>query len=113
MPRTVLGSRWREIPLVVRLLMLPSRPDPVEHCETCGATWERDEGPECRWCRQAEENQRRWQAELVLEPPNVDPDDITYDGVMTGWAERLAVAVEAGLIDRRKAEAAWKRATRT
>lgn len=106
-----LGSGWRRVPLLVRALMLPSGGPALQTCPACGATW-LGEWPDCRWCADAEANQRRWQAELVLQPPDVDPDDITYDGVMTGWADRLAVAVEAGLIDRRKAEAAWERATR-
>lgn len=83
----------------------------LNRCVTCGASWERHEGDECRWCAEALENMRRWQAETVLQPPDIDRDDITYDDVMRGWAERLANAVTAELIPRTKAEAAWKRAT--
>lgn len=111
MSRVQLGSRWREIPLIVRALMLPST-DQLITCDDCGAAWWPHEGfpDECKWCTEALENQRRWQAELVLTPPDIDPQDATFDGVMQGWAERLAVAVEAELITRHQAETAWGRA---
>lgn len=83
-----------------------------QRCDACGAQWDRQEGDECRWCADLLQNMQQWHAEQSLQAPDVDPDDITYDGVMRGWAERLAVAVEAGLITRQKAETAWKRATR-
>lgn len=82
-----------------------------ERCDDCGAMWEGDGGDECGWCAEALERQRQWHAEQMLQAPEVDPDDIRYDGVMQGWAERLAVAVGAELITRQQAERAWKRAT--
>lgn len=78
-------------------------------CGECGATWHGYAEDECDWCAAAEERQRRWQAEMVLTAPDVDPEDIAFDGATRGWADRLAVAVEAELITREQAERAWRR----
>lgn len=80
-------------------------------CNCCGATWVGHAGDQCEWCERTRENVRRRQAELVLEPPDIDPDDATYVTRMTSWAQRMARAVEAEHITRKAADIAWRRAT--
>jgi hypothetical protein len=79
-------------------------------CVACGAGWVGPLGERCSWCIDAAERQRRWQAEMTLTPPEVDPADRTYDDRMKAWAQRLERAVKAGLIDRDRADRAWRRA---
>jgi len=81
-------------------------------CDTCEATWVGPEGEPCEWCRTALEHLQQWQAELTLTPPDHDPDDRNRPDALKAWAQRLAVAVEAGLVTRQQAERAWKRAVR-
>lgn len=78
-------------------------------CSACGATWTTAALSDCPWCLEAAERQRHHQAELTLTPPDVDPDDRTYDAVLRGWADRLAVAARAGVITVGQAERAWGR----
>ncbi len=79
-------------------------------CDTCGASWHTIDGDgTCNWCTTAEANQRRWQAELTLTPPNTDPDNPADDGALTAWAERLHRAVQTGLITNQQAETAIRR----
>ena len=79
-------------------------------CCRCGATWCGVAGDACGWCQRSLERQRDHQAELVLQPSDVDPDDVTMPARFEGWRRRLAVAVEAELISATKAENAWRRA---
>jgi hypothetical protein len=79
-------------------------------CDECGATWTGPIGEICPWCIEAEERQRKWQAELVLKAPEVDLDDIAYEGVMRAWRQRLKVAAGADIITERKAREVWERA---
>jgi hypothetical protein len=81
-------------------------------CDECDATWVGPIGEPCNWCATALDNMRRWQAEKVLEAPEVDPEDERYDGVMVAWGKRLRVAVEAGIITEQQARTAYERATR-
>ena len=79
-------------------------------CGACGATWVGVVGDPCTWCEDRAENQRRWQAELVLQAPLHDRDDPRRRAALEAWAQRLATAVQAGIIDRHEADRAWKRA---
>lgn len=79
-------------------------------CVRCDATWSGLAGDTCWWCQQAIQRQREHQADLVLEPPDVHPDDVTIDARFQGWRQRLAVAIDAGLITSTQAASAWRRA---
>jgi hypothetical protein len=79
-------------------------------CDKCDATWVAIIGSNCLWCQRALENMCRWQAELTLRLPDIDPDDQRYDNAMTAWAQRLARAVNAQLITEAKARLALARA---
>lgn len=76
-------------------------------CPVCAATWVGRVGDPCGWCADADARQRRYQMELTLTPPEVDPRLDAYEGAMAEWARRLARAVEVGLIDAGAARAAW------
>jgi hypothetical protein len=79
-------------------------------CSLCGATWLGRVLDRCTWCAHALVQQQAWQVRLVLQAPEVDPDDVVrYETTMRGWGERLATAVAAGLIDRNQARRAWRR----
>ena len=75
-------------------------------CCNCGATWAGIAGDPCGWCEDALERQRGYQAELLLTPPDVHPDDATYSDRMAAWAERMAVGIAAGLITEQQARRA-------
>lgn len=81
-------------------------------CNTCGATWVGHSHDPCWWCQRHLELLQTHQAELVLEPPDIDPDDSRYLTAMNAWAERLARAVAADLITDTEARNAWTKATR-
>lgn len=78
-------------------------------CNACGATWSGPAGEACGWCERSHQQLLGHQAELVLAPPEIDPDDARWDDVMQGWANRLWVAVEAGIVEQRDAENALRR----
>ena len=95
----------------------PLRPEfgPLEadlRCCCCGANWSGIPGDPCWWCRRAREIQADHQAELVLTPPDVDPDDATLEARYNAWRVRLDVAVQAGIISATRAENAWRTAVR-
>jgi len=80
------------------------RPDYGPHwadlrCCACGATWVGVPGDPCGWCTEALRIITEFQAELVCRRPDVDPAAANYDAAIVAWAERLARAVNAGLID--------------
>lgn len=81
-------------------------------CDQCGATWVGKLDAACSWCQDRHQRLLDEQAQLVLTPPDVDHDDRTYDVVMGAWLDRMAVAVEAGIIDREEARRAWERRVR-
>lgn len=88
---------------------------PLEYeltCCCCGATWTGIPGDACHWCRRAIEIQIDHQIDLLLTPPDVDPDDITFDAKIEAWAERLARGIKSGLITKQQAEAAARSADR-
>lgn len=79
-------------------------------CDRCGATWVAlYAGESCKWCIGRHERLVAEQAELVLTPPDIDGDDRNYPNAMEAWSERLARAVQAGIVERGAAEAAWNR----
>lgn len=81
-------------------------------CVACDATWTGPIGEPCSWCADARDRLVGWQADKVLDPPDVDPDDATYDNVMRGWADRLNRAVDADIITLEQGKRALDRATR-
>ena len=102
------NTTLQHIALLAAAMRAYDRVHTVTVCDTCGATWETVDGDTCNWCTTALDNQRRWQAELTLTPPdNTDPDDQRYDGIMQAWADRLETAVEAEIITAHQAERAW------
>lgn len=106
---------WRErcgIPLIGRGHMLGApRPDgwALVRCIDCGYSWFGPPGERCDNCARITDNRRKWQAELVLTPPDVDPDDRNRDARLAAWAERLARAVEVDLITEAQARRALDR----
>lgn len=78
-------------------------------CLRCQATFTGVAGAHCWWCRRAGEILLEHQADLVLAPPDVDRDEARYEGAMTAWARRLAVAVRAGIVSERQARSVWER----
>lgn len=61
-------------------------------------TWVGIVGEPCRFCVSLAEARLQWQAALVLEPPDVDPDDVNHQTRTVAWVERMAVAARAGII---------------
>lgn len=82
-------------------------------CDQCEATWVGPEGESCDWCQTALDNMRKWQAQLVLHPPEHDQDDRQRPAALQAWQQRLSVAIAAKLITREHAARAWDRATAT
>lgn len=78
-------------------------------CNACEATWVGVVGDACEWCARSYRVMIDHQVELVLAPPDVDLDDQRRSDMLAGWADRLWVAVEAGLIVRRQAEQVLQR----
>ena len=81
-------------------------------CDQCGATWTGRIGTACSWCDERIDRQWDDQRKLVLTPPDVDPDDRTYDAVTGAWVDRMAIAIEAGIISREEATRAYERGAR-
>jgi hypothetical protein len=78
-------------------------------CSACGATWTGVAGDLCRWCVARREHLRVYSAEMLLRPPEVDVSDDKYEARMRAWAGRMKHAVDAELITRESAQAAWRR----
>jgi hypothetical protein len=76
-------------------------------CSCCGASWVGAAFARCPWCVALLERMRESSAAAVMTPP--DPDDLHYEERMRAWAERLARAVDAGVVRRERAVAAWRR----
>lgn len=91
-PRLDCGEGWAEL-----------------RCPFCDATWVGPIGEVCEYCRSQNENMRRWQAEIVLRPPEHDIDDPRRESAMRAWAGRLRRAVESGLTTKEQAYRAWRR----
>lgn len=115
----VVTAPWRErhgLPLVGRGRQAgPTRPDWGERwaelrCDLCGYEWV---GRLLEWCERCPDlldRNRRWQAELVLRGPAFDDVDDAYRADrLSAWAERLACAVDAGIISEAQARAALAR----
>ena len=101
--------------LIVESEPIPGAPHTGEWhlaCNACAATWVGLPGEPCDWCQEALERQQGYQADLLLQPPDVDRDDANYETRMEAWVERMIVGVEADLITQQQADRAWHRATR-
>ncbi len=81
-------------------------------CTACSYQAVAPVGEPCGPCVASAEQQRAWQAEKVLTPPDIDPDDRNRDGRLKAWAERLARAVAAELITEAQARMVLKREVR-
>jgi hypothetical protein len=79
------------------------RPDFGRHaadlqCRSCRAGWVGIPGEPCQWC------EHRWEAalveqhEIVLAPALPEPTDARFEIAAVAWAERLGVAVRAGIV---------------
>jgi hypothetical protein len=81
-------------------------------CDQCSAGWVGNPGDPCWWCWRRYQSIVEETTALALTPPDVDPDDRTYDAVMGAWVDRMAVAIEAGIITREEATRAYERGAR-
>ena len=79
-------------------------------CDQCEATWVGPDDEPCPWCQEAAEHQLQWQAELTLTPPDTDDDDQQRPHALEAWAQRLTIAINAGIITKQQALNAWERA---
>ena len=86
----------------------------AKHCDTCKAgTWSVHDGDEHCWhCHRAYLRVIDDRRDQAATPPDIDPDDATYEAVVGAWIDRLTIAVEAGLITTTQARIAWERANR-
>ena len=76
-------------------------------CVACGAGWAGLAGDPCEWCRRSREVLIDHEHDLVLQVP-----EVADESSLTVWGDRLRRAVDAGIIERREAERAWRRAVR-
>jgi len=81
-------------------------------CDQCDAGWVGNPGDPCWWCWRRYQAIVEGTAELVLKPPDVDPDDRTYSDAVKAWAERLTRTVTAGIINVEEAGRAYRKAVR-
>lgn len=79
-------------------------------CVCCGAEFVGEPLVSCAYCETSLERMIAWQAEIVSTPPDVDPDDWRFPAAMRAWAQRLATAVDAGIIDADRARRVWQKA---
>ncbi len=78
-------------------------------CVSCSATWFGPPGEPCSWCVEALERMRHDQAEILLRPDLPDVDDARYAAGVMAWGERLARGIDAELIGKQTALAAWRK----
>lgn len=78
-------------------------------CDLCSYEWVGPVAESCSRCPALLARDHAWQAELVLRPPDVEPDDRNRDDRLRAWAERLARAVKAELISADRARGALER----
>lgn len=84
-----------------------AEPAGLLQCDQCGATWHGAPHEPCNYCAIEHAIAIRYQTEIVLTAP----DDTTDDNAMNAWADRLVIAVEAGIVTQTEADRTWKRAT--
>jgi hypothetical protein len=78
-------------------------------CSICPAGWTGRIGSWCAYCLGRNQRAEFETAELVLRPGLPERGDQQYAGALKAWAERLARAVESGLIEESAAIAAYER----
>ena len=78
-------------------------------CVACGASWVAVPGDPCPFCGRSRELLAEHQRSLLIRPPDIDAKHQSYDTVMMAWGERLKRAVDAGVLTRTQAQAAWRR----
>ena len=79
-------------------------------CNSCGAGWTGHVGEACWYCERMRAVMATHQADILTKEPDVDPADARYEAIMLAWGERLRRAVEAGVLDKSKAAAVWRKA---
>jgi hypothetical protein len=52
----------------------------------------------------------RYQHNILLTPPDLNPDDIRHPQALEAWAARLQNGITAGVITQDEADRTWKRA---
>jgi hypothetical protein len=67
-------------------------------CCSCRASWVGVPGEPCGWCERRRNAAVIEQSELVLRSSLPEPSDARFGAAAAAWAERLAVAVRAGII---------------
>ena len=77
---------------------------------TCSATIVSKIGTACPWCIDVADRQAAEQEDLLLQPPDIEPDAADYEAAMRNWAERMTRGISAGITDEWSTSAAWKRA---
>lgn len=90
------------------------RPDFGPHyanlaCNACEATWVGVVGDPCEWCARSYTTMIDHRHDLVLTPPDVDPDDRRRRPALVAWAKRLEVAVADGTVATDEARRALER----
>lgn len=81
-------------------------------CRTCTATAVAIVGRVCDYCVGHVERLATWQAEQVLTAPDFDSDDRDGDRMLKAWADRMVVAVQAGIVTETAVRRVWDRTVR-
>jgi hypothetical protein len=80
-------------------------------CDQCNAEWTGTPGDPCNYCALQHAYAIQWQAEIILTPPDIDPDYNNRHTTQNKWGKRLRRAVEADIITLQQARNAWAKAT--
>jgi hypothetical protein len=79
-------------------------------CCSCRASWVGIPGEPCGWCERRRNAAVIEQGELVLRSPLPHSSDVRFDAAAAAWAERLAVAVRAGIVGEAEARRVFRQA---
>lgn len=75
-------------------------------CGVCAASWVGVIGEPCNYCIERHKRLEADHATALLRP---GAHSIDTDAKLKAWAQRLADAVNAGLVDKQRARSAWQR----
>jgi hypothetical protein len=78
-------------------------------CSVCDAGWTGRPGSPCRWCQGRAVRRAEEQCRLLLRPELPDRGDPQRRRALEAWAERLARAVNAGVVTEAEARTAIAR----
>ena len=77
-------------------------------CTACRAGWAAVPGTPCLFCRDERERLVRFQRQMLLTAPADEPTESAF----MAWRHHLRLAVDAGLLTRDEASAAWRKAVK-